>query len=102
MGVGDICERDRHAGLLHLGDVAKAHLGGDPVETRKPRVQERVPDLASRRVVDNRLAARDGGVDVLGAEQGLEAGVAAGLIGEQVGASAEERQSGGQGQSRKN
>ena len=78
--VRDVTERDRNAGLLHLRDVAERHLRGHSVEAREARLAERVVDGCARRVVDDGAAVVDCRVDVLGAEEPLEVGVAARLV----------------------
>ena len=83
--VRDVPERDRDAGLLHLRDVAERHLCGHAVEARESRLAERVRDRVAVRVVDRRAAVVDRRVDVLRAEEALEARVATGLVGQGVG-----------------
>ena len=56
-----------------------------PSKPGKPRLAERVDDRGAVGVVDGRRAAVDGRVDVLRAEERLEARVAARLVGQRVG-----------------
>ena len=82
--VGEVAVGDRHAVLLHRRDVAERVLREHAVEAREAAVAERIGDGCARRRVDARLPARDRRVDVFRPEERLEAGVAAGLVREQV------------------
>ena len=80
MRVRDVGEGDGHAGFLHLSDIAQRVLGQRTVESRKSALTERVGHGLTRCVVDARAAVVDGGIDIFGPEERLEAEIAARLI----------------------
>ena len=80
MRVRDVGECDGHTGFLHLSDIAQRVLGQRTVEARKSALTKRVSDRLTFRVVDARAAVVDGGIDIFGPEERLEAEVAARLV----------------------
>ena len=82
--VRDVPERDGDACFLHLRDVPERYVRRHPIEAREAGVTERVCDRRAGRVFDNRVTAGDRGVDVEGAKEALEAGVATRLVGQEV------------------
>src|SRR4029077_6368575 len=82
--VRDVPERHGNAGLLHLRDSPERVLGENAVEAGEAGLPERVGDrLFVHHVADRAAAIVDSRVDVLGAEEALEAVVATGLRSEE-------------------
>jgi hypothetical protein len=81
--VRDVPERDRHAVLLHGGDVRERHAGEDAVEAGKADVPGGVLDDVAEQVLHRELVA-DLRRDVLVAEECVEPRVPARLVGEQI------------------
>ena len=72
MGIGDVGEGDRNAGLLHLGGVGEGRRGRHAVEPREPRVAEWILDRLPVQPGHVRVARVEERVDLLRAEQTLE------------------------------
>src|SRR5262249_7910885 len=89
VSVGDVGVGHRDAVLLHVGYVGQRRGGGHAVEAGEAgRAGGGVHDRVAVEVVEGLIAqaaATELRVDVLGAEERVEAAVAAGLVGQQVG-----------------
>src|SRR5581483_11819341 len=78
-----VAVHDRNSRFEHLGEIAQS-LGRGGIEARKAWIAFRIGNGLAVEIRNSRLAAGDGRGDGLVAEQGLEARISAGLIGQHI------------------